>query len=269
MLLVEGLEFSYQNGKVLEGVGFSLESGIGCLLGPNGAGKSTLIKCIAGVLQPTAGRIELNGASLLSMGFRERSKLVSYAPQEFGISFPYTVFEVVLMGRNPHVNPLEGPGEDDEEKAWKALEALGITDLAEKPFTNLSGGQKRLILIARALAQEGELLLFDEPTSFLDFRNQHLVLSVIGGLAKDLGKLVLVSLHDPNQALLFCDTVFLMREGKVVASGRAEDVVTGENLEALYGVGVRLIEVDGLRFVVPEKDETGLNLNSSCGGRYR
>ncbi|ACJ15783.1 ABC-type iron(III)-siderophore transport system, ATPase component [Thermococcus onnurineus NA1] len=257
MLRVENLEFSYRNGKVLKGVTLELEKGVGCLLGPNGAGKSTLLKCIAGILRPQSGKIELDGTDLVGLSFRERARLVSYAPQEFSINFPYTVFEVVLMGRSPHANLLTGPGDEDEEKTMKALRALGIEELKDRPFTSLSGGQKRLVLIARALAQGGRLIIFDEPTSFLDFKNQLLVLSVIEKIAKKLGKLVLLSLHDPNLALLFCDEVFLMKEGKVLMHGKAEDVINEDTMSILYNLRVRLVNVDGQPIVVPEKEKHG------------
>ncbi|NJE46276.1 ABC transporter ATP-binding protein [Thermococcus sp. GR7] len=257
MLRVENLEFSYRNSRILKGITFELEKGVGCLLGPNGAGKSTLLKCIAGILRPQSGKIELDGTDLVGLSFRERARLVSYAPQEFSINFPYTVFEVVLMGRSPHANLLTGPGDEDEEKTMKALRALGIEELKDRPFTSLSGGQKRLVLIARALAQGGRLIIFDEPTSFLDFKNQLLVLSVIEKIAKKLGKLVLLSLHDPNLALLFCDEVFLMKEGKVLMHGKAEDVINEDTMSILYNLRVRLVNVDGQPIVVPEKEKHG------------
>ncbi|NJE62236.1 ABC transporter ATP-binding protein [Thermococcus sp. 21S7] len=253
MLKVEDLEFSYRNNSVLKGITFKLEKGVGCLLGPNGAGKSTLLKCIAGILSPRRGSIELDGIDMIRMDFKERARLVSYAPQEFSIAFPYTVFEVVLMGRNPHVNVFTGPDRNDERRAWKALRALGIEDLADRKFTSLSGGQKRLVIIARAVAQEGRLLIFDEPTSFLDFRNQLVVLSVIEKIARKLGKLILLSLHDPNLALIFCDEVFLMKGGQILAHGKAEEVITEETMNLLYGLRVRLSKVDGLPIVLPQK----------------
>ncbi|AHF79481.1 ABC transporter ATP-binding protein [Thermococcus paralvinellae] len=253
MLKVKNLEFAYRNGKVLKGVSFELKSGVGCLLGPNGAGKSTLLKCIVGILRPQSGRVELDGVDLIKLSFKERAKFVSYAPQEFSINFPYTVFEVVLMGRNPYVNLFEGPKREDEDKALKALKMLGINDLKDRPFTSLSGGQKRLVLIARALAQDGKLLVFDEPTSFLDFKNQLLVLSVIEKIAEKLEKLVLLSLHDPNLALTFCDEVFLMKDGKILMHGRIDEVVNEENLNLLYELKTRIVKIDDRKIVVPDK----------------
>ena len=236
MLSVEGLSFSYGERDVLRGVDFSIERGLNCLLGPNGSGKSTLMKCIAGILRPREGKILVNGNDVTGLSQREISKLIAYSSQEFPKAFPYTVFEMVLMGRNPHIDPLEGPKEEDEKAAFEALKRLGLEDLAERPFTELSGGEKRLVMIARSIAQGGEVLLFDEPTSFLDFRNQHTVLSVISSLAED--RPVLVSLHDPNLALMFSQRAFLMKNGRIIGGGRAEEVITPENLSLLYEVPI-------------------------------
>ncbi len=266
MLQVEGLSFSYGKIQVLKSVSFSLNRGVGCLLGPNGAGKSTLLKCLAGVLTPLRGEVKLDGINLLALDYRERAKLVSYAPQEFNMAFPYRVFDVVLMGRNPHVNPLTGPDEEDEELAWRALEELGIAHLAGKPFTELSGGQKRLVIIARAVAQGGNLLILDEPTSFLDFKNQHLVLSSIRELSRRLGVLALVSLHDPNQAMVFCDEVFLIRNGRIISHGPVS-IISGELIASLYDMEVIELKVDGRKFIVPgDKIYRGAVKGTGAGG---
>ncbi len=250
-LIVMGLRASYGKREVLHGVSFNLNSGVGCLLGPNGAGKSTLLKCLAGVMRPSAGGVRLQGVDLIRTEFKRRARLVSYVPQEINARFPYTTFDVVLMGRNPHVNVLIGPGREDEEATWRALELLGIAELADRPFTKLSGGQRRLVMVARAIAQGGRLMILDEPTSFLDFRNQFLVLSVVRKIAERFKKIVLLSLHDPNQAMRFCDVIFLLKGGKLIAGGTADEVLTVKNLNGLYGMKSKLVAVDGTKFVVP------------------
>ncbi len=253
MLEIEHLEFAYDGKNVLNDVSFRLNGGVGCLLGPNGAGKSTLLKCISGILKPKKGKIALNGVYINGLSAKDRAKFVSYAPQEFSVAFPYSVFDIVLMGRNPYVNVLEGPKCADVEKARSALETLQIDAFGDVPFTSLSGGEKRLVLIARALAQDGALMLFDEPTSFLDFKNQILVLSVIKRISRKLEKLVLLSLHDPNLTLSFCDEVFLIKNGVILESGAVEEVVTEENLDLLYSLKAKIVEIDGRKIVVPEK----------------
>jgi len=256
LLEVEDLWFAYGNSAhrkyVLKGVSLRVDCCVACLLGPNGAGKTTLMKCIAGILKPERGRVMLEGLNITNMGCRSRARLVSYVPQEFTVKFPYTAFEVVLMGRNPYVNILQGPRAEDEVKAREALEALGVAHLAGKPFTSLSGGEKRLVLIARALAQDSKLLVLDEPTSFLDYKNKVMVLETLRKVSKHLGKPVLISLHDPNLALLFCDKVFLMREGNIIAKGRPDEVVTRDNIRRVYGINVRELRVNGYKLIAPE-----------------
>jgi len=259
LLEVENLWFRYGNssrGKyVLKGISLRVNCCVACLLGPNGAGKTTLMKCVAGILKPERGRILLEGRNIIGMDCRSRAKLISYVPQEFTVRFPYTAFEVVLMGRNPYVNILQGPRAEDEAKTREALETLGAVHLARKPFTSLSGGEKRLILIARALAQDAKLLVLDEPTSFLDYRNKVIVLETLRKVSRRLGKPVLISLHDPNLALLFCDKVFLMREGNIVAEGRPDEVVTRDNIRRVYGINVRELHVNGYKLIAPIAQE--------------
>ncbi len=251
MLEIRGVRAGYGNREVLKGVSMVLREGVGCLLGPNGAGKTTLLRCVAGLLRPWAGKVLLDGADVHSMSLEGRTKVISYVPQEFSIRFPYTVFEVVLMGRNPHVNILRGPGPEDEEAAWRALEALGIERLAWRRFTDLSGGEKRLALIARALAQGGKLMILDEPTAFLDFRNQVRILEMVSKLTSSGGREALLSLHDPNHALLYCGRVCVLNGGEVVAEGSAREVITEEVIEKVYGVRVVFTEVGGRRILVP------------------
>jgi len=256
LLEVRNLWFTYGNSStrnyVLRGVSMKVDCCVACLLGPNGAGKTTLMKCIAGLLRPKQGHILLDNQNIVNMDCRIRAKLVSYVPQEFTVRFPYTALEVVIMGRNPYVNILQGPRAEDEIKARKALEALGVTRLAEKPFTTLSGGEKRLIMIARALAQDAELLVLDEPTSFLDYKNKVTVLETLRKISRCLRKPVLISLHDPNLALLFCDKVFMMRDGSIVAEGRPDKVVTSDNVRRVYGINVIELCVNGCKLIAPK-----------------
>ncbi len=252
MLEARNLWFKYSDSDyVLKGVNLEVNGGLACILGPNGAGKTTLIKCLVGALRPERGEIIIDGVGVSGLSLRERAKLISYVPQEFSINFSYTVLEVVLMGRNPHVNPFAGPSKADERAALEALRVLGIEHLSTRPFTSLSGGEKRLVLIARALAQNGKVLVMDEPTSFLDYRNQLKVLKVAREVSKCLGKDVLVTLHDPNLALLFCDKVFLMDHGEIVCSGPPKEVISECVMKRIYGVEVRVIKVGSESLVIP------------------
>ncbi len=251
MLEIRDLWFSYGDKPVLQGINLMLNDSVGCLLGPNGVGKTTLIKCIVGILKPQKGEILLDNINLLSLGYRDRAKLVSYVPQEFHINFPYTVHEVVLMGRNPYINPVKGPTGEDEERVDEVLELLGIKNMENRQFTSLSGGEKRLVLIARALAQDSKLVVLDEPTSFLDFKNRISILSIIRDVARKTGRLTLLTLHDPNLACLFCDKVYLLKAGRIIGSGVPDKIINEDNIEKIYGLEVKVIEIDNVRVIMP------------------
>jgi len=250
LLRIEDLWMLYGRKAVLKGVSLELEDGVGCVLGPNGAGKTTLIKCVAGILTPLRGRVYLDGVELSALSPRERAKLVSYVPQEISIKFPYRTLDIVLMGRNPYISPFATPSRRDEEIALEALRVLGIEHLAQSPFTSLSGGEKRLVLIARALAQGARLLLLDEPTSFLDFRNRIQVMSVIREVVEKTRRLALITLHDPNLASMFCDRVFMLKNGTIIASG-GRDIINRETLKRLYEMDVEIVNVGGYPIIVP------------------
>lgn len=255
MLEVKNLCFSYEDKKVLKDVSFTSKGKINCFIGPNGSGKSTLLKVITGILKPEKGTIKWNEMDLGSMSIKERSKIFSYVPQEFSITFPYTVFDVVLMGRNPHVDFIKGPTTDDKILTLKYLKLLKIEHLKEKPFTFLSGGQKRMVLIARGLVQEGEIIVLDEPTNSLDFGNQFMILKLIKEIAIGLNKIVLMSLHDPNLALHYCDEVFLMKDGKIISNGFPAQILSNkELLEEIYNLKMSFVDMGSkYKFIFPQE----------------
>ena len=255
MLRIENLHFSY-NGtlEVLKGINLEQGCGIGCILGPNGAGKSTLLKTIVGILQPDEGKIFFNGNDLTELKLKDRAKQISYVPQEFSLNFPYTVFETVLVGRHPHINAIFGPKQEDEKIVMKYLRMLNLENLKDKLFVQLSSGQKRLVLIARGLAQESELIVLDEPTSFLDFKNSLLALSVVENISRKLGKMAILSLHDPNLASLFCDIVFLIKDGTIIDSGKPEKVINPCNMKKLFDLETEEIKTPQGKYIIPVKD---------------
>jgi len=255
LLQVSDLYFSHgrREEDVLRGVGLEAEGGeITTVLGPNGCGKTTLFKCIGGVWKPQKGEVKLEGVDMLAQSHGERARLLATVPQEHEAAFPYSVFDMVLMGRASRVNALSTPSRQDRDRADEALIEAGIGNLRDKTYTRLSGGEKQLVLIARALAQDAPVLLLDEPVSHLDFRHQLLILRKIRGLTREKSLVTLMTLHDPNLAMLFSDCVALMDGGAVVSEGKPEAVISEEGLKAVYGIDVRVIAWNGFRIVYPE-----------------
>ena len=212
-----------------------------CVLGPNGGGKTTLFRTLLGLLPAHAGSITLGAKSLEACSPSERAKLMAYVPQSGNSYFAFTVRDVVLMGRTAHLGLFAAPGAKDADAANAALAELHISHLADKSFTQISGGERQLALIARALAQESPLLIMDEPTASLDFGNQSLMLNEILRL-KASGRSVLFCSHDPDHALQCADRAMLLHRGNILALGTPREVVTAANLKTLYGVDVELIE---------------------------
>ena len=255
MIEVKDLHFWHkgEDTPILKGVGFKASPHeVTVILGPNGSGKTTLFKCILGLWEVRKGEVFINGRSIRTMGRGEVAKNVAIVPQDHEPPFPYSVFDVVLLGRVAHVGLLSSPSQWDKEAARRALEALGIERLADRPYTKISGGERQLVLIARCLAQEAPAMLLDEPTAHLDFRNQVMVLTKVKSIAKEKGLAVLMTLHDPNLALLFSDQVLLLNGGKVVAKGGPEEVITEENIRRVYGLDVAFISQDGMEMICPK-----------------
>lgn len=251
-IIVEKLSFTYGHGFGLEDVNLRVRAGeVVTLLGPNGSGKTTLLKCINALLKPRLGCVYVDGKDVLRMKGDELAKLMGYVPQLHNPTFPYTVLDVVLMGRTPHLGTFQQPSKADVQKAEEALKMVGLHHLRGRPYTDISGGERQLVLIARALAQEPRVILLDEPTAHLDFKNQFKVLKVVRSIAKERGVAIIMSLHDPNLAYLFSDTIALMKGGRIVACGRPEDVITEENIKAVYEMDIKIIGNERERLVIP------------------
>jgi len=247
LIEVRDLSFAYEGARdVFADISFTLGKGRLCaLMGGNGSGKTTLIKCISGILKPSAGEVRVGGQSLEHISRRERARRMSVVPQEHATVFSYSVQHMVLMGRAPYIGTLALPGPVDLERAQAALEEVGIAHLSDKPFTNISGGERQLVLIARSLAQDTPVMLLDEPTSHLDYRNQILTLSVIRQLVRTRGLLALIATHDPNHALNFADEVLLLHQGAILCSGAPQEVITRETIRTVYGIDVLEFRRDG------------------------
>jgi iron complex transport system ATP-binding protein len=252
VLEVRGLRFAYRKNLVLDGVNLSLNAGeILVLLGPNGCGKSTLLKCINRVLKPLGGVVLLEDKEILKMEEKEVSKHFGYVPQDHKPPFPYKVIDFVLLGRTPYLGMFSSPNKKDYEIAMDALRIVGIESFADRPYTELSGGERQLVLIARALASEAKILLLDEPTAHLDFKNTHRVLETIRRLVKERGLSAIITLHDPNLAQKYGDRIAVIHNRRIEKFGYPEEVINEELIRKVYGIEVELLSLNGLRFVVP------------------
>lgn len=246
LLSVHDLHCGYGRKEIVHGVSLSMEAGeFACIIGANGCGKTTLLKNILCLEKPFSGDVRMHGRTVVSMGEQERARIFAYLPQAHTPPFPFTVGDVVLMGRSPYLDRFSRINQRDREIAWEAMRLLGIEDLAPRTYTKLSGGQRQLILIARCLAQQPELIIMDEPTASLDFGNQQIVLSRMRELTKS-GVSVLMVTHDPHHAFFCADRVFVMQEGHMVAAGAPREVMTRERLEDIYRTPLDVIDV-GLR----------------------
>ena len=254
---VNDISFSYNKGdNIFENISFSISKGdVLCILGPNGTGKTTLLKCLNGLEDINSGEILLNGENIKALTFPEISKLVGYIPQGHVSTFPFSVIDVVLMGRSPYINLTDSPREKDLKIAEKFLKNLGILDVKDRAYTTLSGGERQLVFLARVLTQEPDLLILDEPTSHLDFGNQIKLLELIENLSKK-GLAIIMSSHFPDHTFLGSNKVAIMKNKMFIALGNPFDVVTKENLKKAYDIDIELIEVSKSRRVcVPLRND--------------
>jgi iron complex transport system ATP-binding protein len=241
MIEARDVHFAYRGRLVLAGATLALAPGeVLCLLGANGAGKSTLLKIMLGLLTPRQGSVAMDGRPLAAFGRRALAQVVAYVPQMHAAPFPYTVSEVALMGRLPANGLFRAPSDADRAAVQKVLEHLGIGGLADRPYTEVSGGERQLALIARALVQGARLLVMDEPLAGLDYGHQVRLLERLERLAEE-GYGVLMTTHDPGQPLAGCDRVALLIDGRIAADGSPDAALTPAAIHRLYGVPVELL----------------------------
>jgi iron complex transport system ATP-binding protein len=248
-ITVSEIRFRYaadEDGEdLLRGLTASVAAGsVTALLGPNGVGKTTLLNLILGWLRPRHGTVSLFGRELGSLSRRETGRTLSLLPQEEHVPFEYSALEYVLLGRTPYLPPLSAPTDDDRRIAGEALERVGVGSIAGEPITEISGGERQLVMLARSLAQEPRILLMDEPTSHLDLANKRRLADLIRTLAAE-GTTVLFTTHDPEFAAVCADNLLLVTEGKLLAHGPVRHVMTAELLTRVFGVDVTVAEVAG------------------------
>jgi iron complex transport system ATP-binding protein len=250
VLQAKALAIGYQGRLVASGIDLGVRRGeVLCLLGPNGAGKTTLFKTLLGLIAPRGGAVTIDGRLLGSLSRSELARSMAYVPQAQVMEFAYTVLDLVLMGRTAHLGPFAAPGPLDHARAHAALAELGISSLALAEANRISGGQRQLCLVARALAQDAALLVMDEPTASLDLGNRQLVLERVRTL-RARGYAVVFSTHDPDQARDLATTVAVIAEGRLAAYGSPQETLTGPILSAAYGVAIDVERTEGGRLVV-------------------
>lgn len=262
LVMVENAAFGYDHQDVFQNISFNVKKGeIICFFGPNGCGKSTLLECILGILKVKKGSISLMGKNISEIRYCDVAKSIAYVPQNHEKKFPYRVLDIVLMGRAPYTGLFSSPSEEDFNIAEQALEMVGIKKYKDKVYTQLSGGETQLVLLARALAQKTPVIIMDEPTAHLDFKHELIVQETIVQLVKESEISIIMATHFPNQAFYFennCVTtsVALMNNKKFMTMGSPSQVLTEENMRSTFNVKAKLLScaVNGneeLKQIVP------------------
>jgi iron complex transport system ATP-binding protein len=228
------------------------------LLGPNGSGKTTLMRCINSILKPEQGKVQLMNKDVAALNRPQIAKLVSFVPQSSHTVFAYSCLEMVLMGGVSRLKMWKVPGPQEQQKARQVCDEIGIGAWADGHFNQLSGGQQQMVMLARALYQETPIMLLDEPSSHLDFANQHKVMGLIRKAVKVRGVTALITLHDPNLALHYCDEVIVLKQGRIIANGLSEEILNDNVMQVTFGDNIQVDDTSrGKRVIVPKYGPEG------------
>lgn len=263
---INGMEFGYSDLPVLSDINIDIDGPqFVSIVGPNGVGKSTLIHCINKILEPTGGTVFLNERNVNDFNLKEMAKVIGYVPHKASDTFPLTVIDAVLLGRNPHSG--WKTTQEDLRIVYDTLRKLEIEDLSMRRFNELSAGQRQRVMLARGLVQNPQAILLDEPTSNLDVKHQLRISHLLHDLSRDENLLVIVVSHDLNLAAKYSDNIILMSEGSVYAVGSPKDVLTPENIKKVYGVDSHIIDDNGTPHIVLEDDfATSVSPHGTCTG---
>ncbi|MBR4202095.1 MAG: ABC transporter ATP-binding protein [Candidatus Methanomethylophilaceae archaeon] len=260
----EGLGVSYGDIRVWKDIDLDIsEPGLVAILGPNGVGKSTFMYTINKILEPTEGRVLIDGTDVMDMDYKDIAKIIAYVPQQSNETFAMSVLDTVLMGRYPVSGFVTT--KEDIQVATSCLKMMGITDLAMRNFNELSAGQHQKVMIARGLAQEPQILMLDEPTSNLDVYHQYYVMKLLRDIAREKGIIILVICHDLNIASRFADRLILLSKGVIGADGTSEEVITKENIKNVYDMDTEIITVDERPYIIYHANE---NIDVGRGSGY-
>jgi iron complex transport system ATP-binding protein len=252
-VVARAIRAGYREREVLRGVDLVAHPGeLVALVGPNGAGKSTLLRVLGGLLRPASGSVTIDGVDVTALDRRSIARHIAVVPQVFETLFPFTVREIVALGRTSRLGPLGTLGSDDARAVARALDDIGAADLADRRIDRVSGGERQRAVLAMALAQEAGVLLLDEPTAHLDPTHQRGTLERVATLARVRGLAVVAVLHDLNLAAAFASRVVMLADGVVVRDGEPSHVITAELVAKVFGPGLRVVAHDGRPFVIPE-----------------
>ena len=250
VIKLEEVTIKYQKQTILKKVNLNIEKGIiTTFLGPNGSGKTSLMSCINRTIKPTQGNIYINGINIGGLNSKTLAKIVATVPQLYNYNFNFSVFDMVLLGRAPHIGYM--PQKEDSDKVEEAICHIGIEHLKNKEFNKLSGGERQLVMIARAIVQNAEVILLDEPTSYLDLKNQLKVLSMVKEINSTKKVTCIMTLHDPNHALMYSDKIVLFHNG-AVETGDIDSMINAKNIFDIYGVRAEVMNINNKKYVIPD-----------------
>ncbi len=252
-LETKDLTAGYGKDPVLKDINLCVKVGSICgLMGRNGSGKTTLIRCINRIIEPMYGIVRIMNADIGKLTRTEIARMISVVPQGNHAIFPFTCLEMVLMGGTMRIKAWSSPGKKDIRKAYHALREVGIEKMADRPFNQLSGGERQLVMLARALCQDAPIMLLDEPNTHLDFSNQHKIMKLIRDIVKKRGVTALITLHDPNLVLYYCDEVIMLKDGQAFAHGATSEIMQDTLLQKVLGENIQCdATVNGLHVVTP------------------
>ncbi len=252
-LVIENLSAGYGKVPVLKDINLHVEQGRICaLMGRNGSGKTTLMRCINAILKPVQGRVSASGREIAGLRRIEIARMISVVPQSSHTAFPFSCLEMILMGSAARVKAWSAPGREELHKALQIMGEVGIQHLGTRPFNQLSGGEKQLVMLARALFQDAPIMLLDEPNAHLDFSNQHKMMGLMREVVKKRGVTALITLHDPNLTLYYCDQVLMIKNGRAIAEGPTSAVMKEQTLRQVLGENIQTdFTRGGLQVVTP------------------